>query len=30
VNLVDAKLAPSPSTTEFGLQGAAVGVEFFF
>jgi hypothetical protein len=30
VNLVDAKLSPSPSTTEFGLQGAAVGIEFFF
>ncbi|MEP7219701.1 MAG: hypothetical protein ABI876_12335 [Bacteroidota bacterium] len=30
VNLVDAKLSPTPSTTEFGLQGAAVGVEFFF
>jgi len=30
VNLVDAKLSPAPSTTNFGLQGAAVGVEFFF
>ncbi len=30
VNLVDAKLSPSPSSTQFGLQGAAVGVEFFF
>ncbi len=30
VNLVDAKLSPDPSTTSFGLQGAAVGIEFFF
>ena len=30
VNLVDAKLAPTPSTTDFGLQGATAGVEFFF
>jgi hypothetical protein len=30
VNLVDAKLSPTPSTTDFGLQGATVGVEFFF
>jgi len=30
INLVDAKLSPSPSTTSFGLQGAGVGVEFFF
>jgi len=30
LNLVDAKLSPSPSTTSFGLQGATVGVEFFF
>ena len=30
INLVDAKLSPSPSTTDFGLQGATVGVEFFF
>lgn len=30
VNLVDAKLSPTPSTTDFGLQGATAGVEFFF
>jgi len=30
INLVDAKLSPSPSTTNFGLQGAGVGIEFFF
>jgi hypothetical protein len=30
VNLVDAKLSPSPSTTDFGLQGAKAGIEFFF
>jgi hypothetical protein len=30
VNLVDAKLSPAPSTTGFGLQGAGIGVEFFF
>jgi hypothetical protein len=30
VNIVDAKLSPTPSTSDFGLQGATVGVEFFF
>lgn len=30
INLVDAGLAPSPSTVGFGLQGGVAGVEFFF
>jgi hypothetical protein len=30
VNLLDAKLSPSPSTVGFGLQGGTAGVEFFF
>jgi hypothetical protein len=30
VNLLDAKLSPTPSTVGFGLQGGVAGVEFFF
>jgi len=30
VNLVDAKLSPSPSVTKLGLRGGVVGIEFFF
>jgi hypothetical protein len=30
VNLIDAKLSPSPSTVGFGLQGGTAGLEFFF
>ena len=30
VNLVDAKLSPSPSTFGLGLQGGTAGLEFFF
>jgi len=30
VNLLDAKLSPSPSVVKAGLRGGVVGVEFFF